>query len=640
MLKWLFIITGGILVCFLSMVQNSMALNFAANWQYFDTSESKARFSQTYSLILSSWATNALSTGLSLRYTRQDQGEKWQELYTPVFYLNLLNDWFNFNFSATATENRRSKGPDLSTRSWDSNIISKVKDYNVRAYYGWSSQKDDQHPRRINTDNNHWGISVSKEWNIFSIFTDYRGTTSKDKVEKSKTDTNTYFIKGEISDSWKKLHYSFSQQINYTNNKWRSQKKTVRGKLPINISVNWKLANSGEIGASDYIILDIDNNEINLIVFYKNGNFLEEISSDVKWKIEWSNDQVLWHTIAENISLPYEFSTTFSEGSYIKLTVISGRDDLNSPLVKVYKYLPAGVTAYTFDSTVLRSDLSLLYSFNEKKNISYNFSYNKNLPDPGKNSTNTSHNITTFWWMNKLLQTSTSFSFNRDKIQGQKSKKNYSFSANITSEFLETLTTTTTYTHSINKKGNTKISSVDAITLSTFAELYPDLELRWDINYNHGKNFEENSKIDGINTHINLIARLKPSLTLNSIYDYTYTKNKGETTTTTTDQFFNIDVTWRPSDSLLLRGSESVKWGKAQKTTINHNYSLWMNVNPKIQLNFLYNGTRRKGQNSDHFSGNISWTISRYLFFRSSYAWENTGGDKSWTLMFSLSLTF
>ncbi|HHI98139.1 MAG TPA: hypothetical protein ENJ96_09885 [Thermodesulfatator atlanticus] len=637
---WISIAFLGVFFSVLFGLSRVMAVNFAAKWQYFDTSEDKARLSQNYALILSSWVTSALSTGFSLRYTRQDQGGRWRELYTPVFYANLINDWFTFNLSATASENRRSEGADISSRSWDANLTTQYRNYNWRLYYGESSQEDDQDPKRINSDSKHWGASVSKDWNVFSIFGDYRGTSSKDKVEKSKTDTDTYFLKGKINSSWRKLTYSFSQQINYMKTDWRTSQKLTRGKILLNVIIDWHLQDNNEIKTNDYFIIDIEGQIIDLVVFYKNANTLEEIDNNVKWKIEWSNDGVTWNLIAENISLPYEFSSSLSGKKYVKFTVISGSDELVSPLVRVYRYLPIGVTSYSFDSTTLRSDISLLYSFDEKKNIAYNFSYNKNLPDPGKNSWTKNHSLSGYWWINKLLQTSLNLTMNADKIQGQKTKKNYNISVNIFSEILDTLTSNTTFTHSLNKEGGKKISEIDNIIYSITAEIYPDLELRWDINYGHTKNYDQKATIDSISTHINITAQLRPSLTVNGIYDYSYSKNKGQITNTNTDQFVNINVTWRPSEVFLIRGTEAVKWGSNQKTTLNSDYSLWVNINPKIQTNFTYSGTRAKGQNSDRFSGSLSWSISRYLFFRNNYSWQKTQGEKEWSILFSLSLTF
>ncbi len=616
------------------------AIDFSANWRYFDTSEEKPRWTQSYSLILSSWATNALSTNLSLRYTRQDQAGEWHELYTPVLALNLLNDWFNLNFSATATENRRSDGPDFSTRSWDTNLTTSYRDYNWRLYYGQASQKDDRDPHRVNTDSDHWGLSVNKSWDLLTFYADYRGTSSKDHVEKTKTTTDSYFLRGEISDTWKKLHYSFSQQINYIKNDWKSKATGPTRKALINTTASWHLADNTKLQKDDYIIIDTNYQEIDLIVLYVNNLTMEEVDPNVKWKIEWSNDQNTWTEIANDVSLPYEFSTTFKEGRYLKLTVISGKDDLNSPLIRTYKYLPSGVTSYTFKSKSYQTSASLGYTIDERKNISYNLFYNKNLPDPGKNNESLSNSVTGYWYINKLLQTTTTFSTNRDKTQGQKSKSNYNFSINILSEFLETLTTTTTYTHSLNKEGSEKISTTDTITLSTAAELYPDLETRWDLNYTHGKNYETNSKTDSFNSHVNVTARVKPSLTITGIYDFTHTKSRGEKSATSTDHFANIDAIWRPSESLLIRGSEYIKWGKNQKTLVTSNYSLWVNVNPKIQVNFLYSGTRQKGQNSDRVSSTLSWDISRYWFFKTTYSWEKTEDEKRWSIMFSLSLTF
>ena len=645
-----------IIFSFLWGVFSVWALDFSGDWRYWEASDTENRLTQMYSLSFSSQATRAISFGSTLRYTRTDQGSHRQELFTPTAFLGLRNDYFNLNFSATDTERRDSETPNMSTRSWDLNLNSSYykKVGNVRLYYGSSTQQDDSSPRKIDTSANHWGLSLDKEWYGVNIFYDYRGSHSEDRVENSKSDTGSHFIKGEYTNSWHKLTYNLAQQVSYSTTKWQGELQGGKALYKISVSVEWQP--SVPTNGKDFndwidqvknatpdqnlgIIIDLNGEAIDKIEFYYDSDPLspKAIPSDVKWDIYSSNNKINWTQIANDVSLPYVFSSTLSV-RYLKLiprnTSATDPLEVNNPEFRVYRYL-SGPT-YKRKVKAYRTDLSFIYDFTENISLSYYFSYDKTSPDYGSGMKDIVHTVAASWWVNKYFQPRLNFTRSTSETEGQPETTVNTLSTTVISEIYETLTVSSSYTHSLSQEGGENQARSDNLTISTTARLYPDLDLRWDVTGSKTHNYQTNSDTKGLSSRINIIARIKPTLTINSIYDYNRTESS--TGTTNTENYVMLDANWRLSDYMLLRGTESIRWSGGEKL-LNSTYSVWLGLTPKVQLNFQYSGSRNSNT-TDQFSSFFSWRISQYLSFKSTYSWTKDKSGKKWSLMLNLTLTF
>lgn len=631
----------------------AQAFDFSGDWKYWSASGEDNRFSQMYSLSFSSQATSAISLGSTIRYTRSDQGPRSQEMFTPTAFLGLRNDYFNLNLSVTDTEQRNSEGPDLSTRSWDANLTSSYKDIaNVRLYCGGSTQQDDSEPKRINTTSNHWGLSLEKEWRGVDLFYAYRSAHTEDKVQGSKTDTGNHFIKGEYNNSWHKLTYNLSQQFSYFRTKWQGKLEGGKSLYRVSVSVSWQPSISTHSNFNDWIdqvknttpdqnlgiVIDLNGEDIDRIEFYYDSVNFRSIPSDVKWDIYSSINKINWTQIADDISLPYTFFNTLSGVRYLKLIPrnTSSIDPLevNNPEFRIYRYLTT--SSYKSNVKTYRTDISLLYNFTEHLSVSYYVSYDKTTSSSGSWMKDVIHTIGTSWWMNKYFQPRLNFSRSSSETKGQPETVVNTFSATIISEIYETLTISSSYTHSLSQEGGQNKASSDNLNINTAARLYPDLDLRWDLIFSKSHNYETGTDTKGFSSRINVMARVKPTLTINSIYDYNYADSS--TGESTTDNNLMLDVNWRLSDYMLLRGTESVRWS-TDETTISSTYSIWLGLTPKTQINFQYSGTRNNNS-IDQFSSFFSWRISQYLFFKSTYSWTKDKSGKNWSLMLNLTVTF
>lgn len=620
------------------------AYNFSTDWRYWEYSDQESQLQQTYSLSISSQATRAINTGATIRYNRIERGSQRRELFTPTAYLGIRNDLFNFNLSATDTERRNSDSPNFSSRSWDANLSTTYKETSLRFYYGSSTQQDDSQPRRIDSTSDHWGFSANRIWRGINLFYDYRGSTSDDRVKDSTTDTESHFLKGQYTGRWRKLSYNFGQQFSFTKTDWKGK---ISGggysEFELTISISWepsKPANGDSLAKNQEIIIDLGTQSLDSIYFYTDGTILEPVPTAVRWDIYWSSDKSTWNLIASNTSLPYRFSSTFSQGRYIKLVVKdvpSPAPTLNDPEVRAYLFIYS--SSYTQKSKTYRTDLSLTYALNEDISLSYYLAYDKNIPEPGNQAENTVHTLAGSWFINKYLQTQANLSQSSNKVEGQPETKITNASATIISDILETLSLSTGLTHSISEVGGAKQSSSDSLTLSTSAKLYPDLDLRWDVTYTLSHSYESDTDTTGLTSRLNIIARIRPTLTINSLYNYTRSETTGATSSQATSQNLSLDVSWRASDVLLIRAAEAVSWSDTEDKTFSSNYSLWWAVSPKVQFNLQYSGSRN-GSKSDQYSTFLSWTISRYLSLKTNYSWSKSDGQTQWTWMVNLTASF
>ncbi|WP_157627868.1 hypothetical protein [Thermodesulfatator autotrophicus] len=627
------------------------ALSFMGDWRYLENEDEPKIFSQIYSLTFSSQVTNNISLGTTFRYNRTSQGDSYRETLTPVFSLFLRNDFFNFNLSATATEQHGTDSRDLSSRSWNADFSSSyIKDINSRIYFGSSKQEDKMTPHLINQKSDYWGLNLSKDFKNLDIYYDYRSSQGEDYVLKSVTNNYSHLVRLNYTGVFNNLSYSFGQQFNYTKTKWQGELIAGKANFPINISVEWyiddnpsswdgkNLEDFNDSNDDDYVIIDLGTEEIGLMEFYYDTINWTAIPSDIKWDIYYSNDKITWDSLVTDVSLPFDFSTlgtlNFSKARYLKLVPKTFSDlEFKSPQFLAYKYVLS--SQYTSSLKTYRTSLALSYNFLENITSSYSFSLNLAEPTPGPDSKDYIHSISVSWIPNKFFQPTASASKTKNIKDNQPDLTIDNISFSVFSDILPTLNISFGYTYTNVKEDDIKKVTNDNFNVSTFAKIYPDLDFRWDISIGRSKNFENNLTSKTLSSRINTIARLKPAITTTITYQYDYNDNDISSTTT---HNFSFDFSWTISEYCSFHGSESIKIIE-RETSINSFYSLWFLLTSKTQINFQYSSSRN-GTTSDQFSSFLSWKISKYLSFKANYNWLKTDDDTSWSWMFNLTAKF
>ncbi len=653
--------------CLILLVSPLKAMNFSGDWRYIDSSGETGAFSQIYSLTLSSQATNALNLGSTIRYSRVNRSSQYQELLSPVFFLSLVNDYFNFNLSATDSERHNSEGADYSSRSWNAIISSFYKEIvDTKLYYGSSKERDNADPHQIDTKNNYWGLNLSKDWKGLDVYYDYRGSHSEDYANVSTTNDFSHLLRASYAGSWRRLSYSLSQQFNYSKNRWEGQIENGKAKYPIKVSIEWLPtnwqnqlpagSNSDDFNSYIYlvqnadpnqdsnygILIDLGTEEIGYLEFFYDSKEWKAIPNDVKWDIYYSRDKIIWTQLASNVSLPYDFSTpsylNFNQARYLLLiprtTFAQSLQMNNSPLFRAYKYITS--SQYKRLLHAYRTDVLLSYNFTDNLSLSYSFSADRSEPTPGPDSKDIMHAFSSSWFVNKYFQPNMAFSYTKNKAENEPDYVMRNFSFSVFSDILPTLNVSTSFTRTLLEEGGRKKGRNNIFNVSTSAQVYPDLDLRWDITYSNNYNYETDISSRNFYSRINAIARIKPSITLNSIYQFDW--NDTSNTSSLTSHYIMFDLSWTFSDSCSFHGMEGIKFSE-DETTVNSTYSIWFSLTPKTQINFQYSGLRDNNK-TDQISSFFSWRISRYFSFKSNYSWTKTDNVKSWSWMLNLTARF
>ncbi|WP_157608117.1 hypothetical protein [Thermodesulfatator atlanticus] len=626
------------------------------DWRYSKVSDSPGVTSQIYSLTFSSFLTNTISVGSTLRYSRQDQDITTRENFSPTAFLSLRNDFFNLNLSATDSERRNSQGPDFTSRSWNIDLSSYYKEIvNTRVYYG-SSKEFDWNKERTNTKTNYWGLNLAKQWQHLQLNYDYRGSKADDYINRSQSKNFSHLLRGQYSGVWKKLSYNLSQQFNYTDTKWEGTLigGEARYLLP-NIEVTWEdyTPSDGDnlnVYINDVkdwqpgdtpdkgIVIDLGTESLDRIEFYYDSVDFKEIPPDIKWDIYWSYDETNWHLLYQDVSLPYDFPTTFSTARYIKLvprnTSATDPLTLNQPEFRLYKIL----SAPTYESSVksYRTDISLGYQLIENLNLNYYFSNNRSEPTPGRDSKDNIHNLSLSWFYNKYLQPRTAVSVSTQEREKEPTIKVKNFSFSNYSQILPTLSTSLGFTHSITKEGGEKNSRSDTINFNSAAEIFPDLNLRLDITLSDNYNYISSVSTKGYSQRLYVVARIKPQVVLSTTYqlDYTDSSLGGSDTT----HSLLVDLSWTLSEVCSVHITENIK-KNTDETTLDSTYSIWLSPSANTQLNVQYSG-RINGESYDNISGFFSWKIGRHFSLKSNVSWNNQTPEGQWSWMINLTANF
>ncbi len=625
------------------------AVDFSADWKNWEFSKEDSIFSQSYSISMAPEATRAVTFGASCRYVNRKQGGETRETLTPTLSMEIVNDLFTFNLSGTQTQRKDTERPDITNRSWDANLTSDCKGYgDLRLYVGQSFNEDDARPRHLDDETLYYGLHLGKEWRGMEVVYDYRGSDESDRVESSKTDTDQHFLKISYSGTWNKLSMAAEQQFNV--NKAVTKTQTSLGEpvyYPLMIGVVWsppRPPNGDRLKVHQEFIIDLRNQPVDEIRFYVNETVEEQVPTSVRWDLYESEDGVIWDELRTRITLPYRFIQTYQRRRYLRLVAVEvpiPAPELENPALRVYILREGSgrVETLTVKSESMRSSLSLGYQFTPDLSVHYYLTYDKSSPDPGNGSTNISHTLAANWFVNRYLEPAINLSRTTRDTENVGKDETTTISLTNTSQVYETLQVTQGYTHSFGKEMGRKSHTTDTFDVTVTANLYPDLDMRWNGNYSRAHNYEPSTTTSGIGSSFNVTARLTPDLTMNGIYNVNYTESSRQGEGSSLDHYISIDASWSLSDDLTLHGSEALTLVDTGDNTLNSTYSLWISLTPKVQMNFSIVNTR-SNESTYNYSAFISWTISPFLTLKSSYDRTEGNGEKQWGWMIGLNAYF
>ncbi len=593
--------------------------------------------------------TPKIKSSNTIKYTKFQKGTRQAEVITPTCTLNFNNDIFNLDISGTLSETLDTKKDDTITKFFNATYSSFYKKIvNLKLTYTKSTNKDKINPHRINNTSKDYGFSLKRNFfKYLSLNYDYKKTKTKNKVDNTTIIT---FIDNFISSitglnyNFNNFNFTFSLNYNFKKSKIKSSTSDNGiAKFPIEVNFYWEPnMNKGDIlKLNQEIIIQIPLIGIDLIEIYSDINHSELILSNVKWDIYISDtgDENSWELLYSNINFPFKFPKRINNKGYLKLKVISLLNDieLTAPFVKCY-VLESTNNNYAklkIFSRSLTTNASISHEFNENIDSFYNINFSFNNPSPGEEVKNISHSLLTHFNINKIFSPAVTISQNIKYNQYSPDTSNIDFSFTNTSEFLNTLSTTFSYSHSINFIESKKTNSSNNLNVSINAKIFPDLLAKLENTFSLIRNYESNSTTKTYSANLGITARFTTSLTLTSNYSLA----KVLSPKSNLNQNILLNLSWRVSERMFINFGENVILPDKEVKKFTHNLSLWAAPTKKIQFNLTYTGNRGD-ETIDSFSNFLSWKLNNNWSLKFIYNHKIIGGKHKWDSQINLSFIF
>ena len=146
--------------------------------------------------------------------------------------------------------------------------------------------------------------------------------------------------------------------------------------------------------------------------------------------------------------------------------------------------------------------------------------------------------------------------------------------------------------------------------MQSSANLYDDLDGLLGINYTRSENIADQTEGESLSSHLQLIARLSPKLSLNLNSDYSQNLQED-----TNDYGASGDLSWRPSDFLFVSVTAVTRLGATD--TMGYSMRADMSISPRMRagLRYGYVDSDRSDGAIQTVNGNMDVTISKLLTF-------------------------
>jgi len=646
----------------------ALPIGLTANWQYswdHDKTTTKSFF-QSYSMDFNKFLNPVISFSGNMRYTRIWREGNVDELLAPLLNFGLNNDLFRFYLSASGSDRRSTGTPTYSYRSlsavWSSNWRKKWIP-NLMFTIGKNWNYDNSSPRTMDITSKYFGTNVSWSYLTNKIYYNFNWNKTQNYVYDTESTTKNHFVRFQTSHNFfeNRLSMYFSQQFMYTSS--TSYATPISGTTYIKqIKIDNIEANSTTaLTAAPYLIdgitkptttsgtsLDVPAGSkatifiqyiypqsIGLIYVYTYSD-ISSFANSFVWDIYTSSDGITWTKVItgaqftyDKIQQRFEISTGTIKSQYIKVVMDQPvLYDYYITEVQTYQVISSANTTPKF-TTISRSyitNLTLSYKITPNLIASYNLYWRRNIVSKLPTYKNIINSASLNWKYSKYFSPTFSISENIND-NGVTKNRIRTYSISNTSQFLPTLYTNIIASRSDNYKDSSKQSTTNYITLTTGAQIYPDLSTTLRVGYSDTRNYLVNTTVtDILNCGLDITMRLTPKLTLG------YNGNYNEIVRGTgSDSYTNmVNLTWRPSAIFSFKTNYYRTWSEGSETTDGAGASITLAPTHKTQMSIIYNWSNGSA-NMQRVMGSFSWTISNHFNLNLNGSYTKIDDKNAWT---------
>lgn len=704
-----------LLLLLLGAAAPALAIDLSAYWEYREAGgtnrDTISDFQQRYSLGvgpgMTYQLTPAISFGAGFGYNRTDrdvgEGMTSVEELTPSAQLNLTNDIFTAGLAGTITEFRPDEGEDFTTRSWDATLASNWQRElwpNLRLNYSERSEESRNREGGMGLDSEEQRYSASLDWDLglFAFFYDYSHSENDDLTDGSRSVSDTHLARFETTQSFwqKRINFSLSQQfqLNETDGSapilaqfQAAVTDPVTGPDPEDVQlVSLPQLGDGDldtqaltVGSRQRVHLGVSigfEQQVDALFIYLDQlNALTQTEAEQLTWFLYRRDpfETAWELVPVSLAAVYETGASRFvlglpniadiRGSFMVVaTNPAANPDFGITELEIVSSL-TGETTTRQHSYLTNASLriQLTPTLTASSTLIYERFDTDSESDAGNNETETTRRSVAGslrWAPNSYVAPSVNFTETRDEFSGtfESEQVNRSYSLIVATYPLPTLNVTFGATRTDRFSDGFKTSTSDNYSVTTTAQIYPDLTASLNLNYVERERMQADTPSatgETFSTRFILNARLTPKLTAD--FTANYRDNESETfrlendpdtglpefvpiTNSTSSTDSTLSLLYRPSDLLSLRLTSTNYWsGTDQSDILDFSLNLALLRTRNTRLNLVY--TRSQGEvTSNRYNLSGSWDISRNLSLQGQFNYRSSEGVDNWNTLLQLAL--
>ncbi|NPA40606.1 MAG: hypothetical protein GXO57_09230 [Thermodesulfobacteria bacterium] len=626
------------LVLLLNGALMTKAANFSANWGISKSSEGISTNTENYIFNFDKEITSKMHFGGTVNYSKSEKNTNdfyWQETINPNFYYSIVNDYFSLYTNYNYYWNNFSNGKNFQGWNLSSNFRTEYKKFSIYLFGNTAHRWSEGLVNEIDVKSNTAGITVDRSFykgflKGLALTLGYRTNEEKNISQKNKFSSQNYDVRVSYNRIVKKMSFGITQEWYYTKSKATyelSPSGQYKVEVPLNL-VNGTFNNTLSVG-DEFVVRIPSDTRIEGVDFYADYELQQKIGSNVVWDIYYSKDQSTWNTLAQGVTLPYDFGFSVSYPYvYIKFVVksITGPvPNITNPKFVGFYYVKEREVKSTHKT--YKTAVNFGIELPKQSYLSTIGGYELNdYTTEGFNSKRKRKYISTNLSIgnNEYFKPNLSYFLSKEDFNSNESSKVAQWGISFLSIPIKTLRLSYGYTNTKNWYDGQLSTKDDNFFVSTNFYFLPTLSSSIVGSYDNNEDLKTNENSQSYTLQISVSAELKENLRMEVRNFFSLTKNESGRKYFRRHECF---LTWQVSSQLNFMTSQTLD------SESNYYYSYVVSVLPtrKLRMNFAVNGYEGKDMSSRSFSSNIFWRISQHTNLSFSYDLSRNGGTTQWT---------
>ena len=622
---------------------------------------------------------SAMSLRGSLRYSRNETGSATSTLtenLQPTFSFLITNDIFHFNLTGTASESMNSESIDTSRRTLYANWRSAwQKRYwpSLGLSVNHTRRQDDSNPRTINLENSNLNFTSQLDLSPVDLYYSYSLAKDENLVRISEARSMTHFARLRTARRFWDDRLNVNLQQTATLNHRETRDIIIGGMASVQFPTptvnggpdsNPTVTAAGALGLlpattdplqpTGIAITQSDLRNTNTIYLYTNGVDQTDNVANLAWDLYTSNDFGVTWTLMTAGFVPTYNATLFRfeavvagvAGMDIKF-IVRQNAVLLPPIpasvtfsrVEVFRDI-AGTGSFleqAQDSNFYKTDVSVSARPSMSTTLSYSMSLGVARPAPGDNSETVNQTANLGWVISPTLSSRYYISDNRRLASGSQNSLSRNYGVGLSLSPLDTVLVDLGVNRAEYFLDGSRTTETNSATLGATADLYRDLNSRFNVSYSETNNPQSQTQSKALTTLLGATARFNPRLTVDLSEGYNNTWSSGSGTVTTLET--RTTLAWRLSDLTSLQMSGSYGISDPGDNSGRFNADLAMKLTRTMQVRAGYN-LLVAAETSQLLNLGWDWSISRQLSLHATGNYQIRDGDDPWSVMSRLNVNF